>query len=208
MKRFFPLLLLISIFVSCKKEAPRVLLFIKDGSPQLEYMLTHEVGTMTKILKESGFTVTIATMSGAVIKTDSITLTPDLKLGEVNIDDYAGFVFPCMVVDSVNPEVAALVKKVADRNKPIAAQLASVVILAKAGVLSGKKFAFADVKDINPKMYPDFNSAIFSGTGVIKDGNIVTSGICPWMAKMGGYKDGTIELTHVLIDMIKTNSKK
>jgi putative intracellular protease/amidase len=208
MKRLFLLFFLFSILVSCNKVAPKVLLFIKDGSSQLEYMLIHEVGTMSKILKESGYEVKIATLSGTVLRTDSITLTPDLKLAEVNIDDYAGFILPCMVVDSVNPEVASLVKKVVDKGKPLAAQLASVVILAKAGVLNGKKFAFSDAKDINTSMYPGFSEGIYSGKGVIKDGNIVTSGICPWMAKMTGDKDGTAELTQDLIDIIKLKASK
>ncbi|MGD0343238.1 MAG: DJ-1/PfpI family protein, partial [Bacteroidales bacterium] len=194
MKRLFFVFILFSILVSCNMKAPRVLIFIKDGSSQLEYMLTHEVGTMSKILKESGFDVTIATISGAVLKTDSITLTPDLKLGEVNIDDYAGFILPCMIIDSVTPEALNFIKRAADKDKPIAAQLGSVLILAKAGLLNGKKFAFADAKDMNISLYPDFKSGIYSGTGVIKDGNIMTSGICPWMAKMTGYKDGTVEL--------------
>jgi Putative intracellular protease/amidase len=207
MKRLFLLFLLFGILVSCNKVPPKVLLFIKDGSSQLEYMLTHEVGAMSKILKESGFEVAIATISGAVLKTDSITLNPDLKLGEVNIDNYAGFIFPCMIVDSVTPEAASFVRMVVEKGKPIAAQLGSVLILAKTGALKGKKFAFPDEKDMNAGMYPDLNSGIYSGTGVVKDGNILTSGICPWMAKMTGQKDGTAELTQKLIEVIKAKTK-
>jgi putative intracellular protease/amidase len=208
MKRVFILFLLFSILFSCKKELPKVLLFIKDGSAQLEYMLTHEVGTMSRILKKSGFEITIATISGAVLKTDSITLTPNLKLGEVNADDYASFILPCMAVDSVNPEAINFVKKVVDKGKPIAAQLGSVLILAKAGVLNGKKFAFIDEKDINANMYLEFNSGVFSGIGVVQDGIIITSGTCPWCSKIFGHKDGTAELTQDLINVMKAKTKK
>ena len=40
-----------------------------------------------------------------------------------------------------------------------------------------------------------FKCGIYSGRGVVQDGNIMTSGTCPMMAKMTGYKDGTAELT-------------
>ena len=207
MKRLFLMFFLISILVSCKKEVPKVLLFIEDNSDQLGYMLTHEVGTMSEILKQSGLKVTIATISGKVLKTDSITLTPDIKLSEVNIDDYAGFILPCMASDSITSEAIDFVKKVVKKGKPIAAQLGSVMVLAKAGVLNGKKFAFAEEKDINANMYPEFNGGIFSGEGVVQDGIIITSGVCPWMAKMTGHKDGTAELTRELVGVIKTRTK-
>lgn len=209
MKRVFILAILFSILVSCNKKAPNVLLFIEDGSSQLGYMLTHEVGKMIEILKKSGFEVTTATISGEILKTDSITLQPDLKLGEVNVDNYAGFILPCMAaIDTlVTSEEIAFVKKVVDDGKPIAAQLGAVLILAKAGVLNGKKFTYMDEETENIKMFPDFRSGIYCGRGVVQDGTIITSGTCPWMAKSKGYKDGTSELTNAFVDVIKTRNK-
>src|SRR4030042_1204812 len=204
MKRFFCVFLLISILFSCKKENLKVLLFIKDGSPQLEYMLTNEVGIMSEILKVAGFNVTIATLSGDILKTSSVTMTPDIKLSDVNIDDYAGFIFPCMVVDSVSPEVISFLKKIAEKDKPMAAQVGSVYSLAEAGILNGKKFAFVDEKDDNANMYPVLSGGIFSGNGVVQDGNIITSGTCPWMAKSTEAQDGTPKLTLKLIEVINT----
>jgi putative intracellular protease/amidase len=207
MKRISVLLVLFGILVSCAKNAPKVLLFIRDGSPQLEYMLIHEVGTMRKILEQSGFKVTIATLSGEVLKTDSITVTPHIKLGDVNIADYAGFILPCMASDSTHSETVSFVKEAVKLGKPIAAQLGSVVTLAGAGVLHGKKFAFPDDKDMNAKLYPELNDGIYSGKGVVQDGLIITSGICPWMAKMPGHQDGTVELTRALIDTMRALMK-
>ncbi len=207
MKRLFILFVLFGILVSCAKNAPKVLLFIRNGSPHLEYMLTKEVGTMRKILEQSGFEVTIATLSGDALRTDSTSLIPHIKLGKANITDYAGFILPCMATDSIPSEAVAFVKEVVKNGKPIAAQLGSVIILARAGVLNGKKFAFAEEKDINASMYPEFNDGIFSGKGVVQDGIIITSGTCPWMAKAMNYKDGTEELTRVLIKTLKSRSK-
>jgi putative intracellular protease/amidase len=190
-----------SILVSFDKSAPKVLLFIKDGSQQLEYMLTNEVGKMSEIIKQSGYEVTISTISGEVLKGGSITVNPDLKLSEVNIDDYAGFIFPCMVSDLVNQELITFVQKIVDKGKPIAAQAGSVALLINADVLNGKKYtlnvdAGADVKD-----------GIYSGTGVVQDGIIITSGTCPWIAKETGWEDGTAKLTQTLIDVIKAKNK-
>ena len=205
MKRLFSLFLLCSILVSFDKSAPKVLLYIQDGSMALEYMLIHEVGKMKQILKQAGFEVTTATMSGEVLKTDSVTVKPDLKLSEVNIDNYAGFIIPCMAVGDtvVTSEEVNFVKNVVNEGKPLAAQLGGVYILAKAGILNGKKYALID----DASMSPTFKSGIYSGRGVIQDGNIITSGVCPTMAKDRGYQDGTEMLTQTLIDAIKAKTK-
>jgi putative intracellular protease/amidase len=209
MKRLFCLFLLSCILVSFNKDAPKVLLYIEGESSHLNYMLIHEVGKMREALQQAGFKVIIATISGQVLKTDSITVKPNLKLSELNVDNYAGFIMPCMAVgDSiVTSEEINFVKKVVMEGKPIAAQLGAVLILAKAGVLNGKKFAFADNKDVNISMYPEFKGGIFSGKGVVQDGNIITSGTCPMTAKMYGYQDGTGELTRTLINVMKAKTK-
>lgn len=209
MKRLLILGLLISMLFSCKKEAPKVLLFIRDGSVDLEYMLTKEVGPMKEILKEAGFRVIIATISGEVLKTDSITITPDIILDEVNIDDYAGFILPCMAAgDSINPKAVTFVTQVLSKNKPIAVQTNSILTLAKAGGLNGKKYAFWTEKILDAPLYPEFKSGTFSGTGVIQDGLIITSGICPSMSRASGFKnkDGTAELTRSLVSVIKAEA--
>ncbi len=199
----------LSIFASCKREVPKVLLFIEDNSMDLGYMLTHEVGKMSELLKQSGFEVTIATITGEVLKADSINVTPDIKLSEVNINEYSGFIMPCMATNdsTVTPGEINFVKEVVNEGKPIAAQTGAILILAKAGVLKGKRFAFPQSDINNPDMYPEFKSGIYSGTGVVQDGNIITSGICPMMAKMTSGQDGTTELTRKLIQEIKTRTK-
>jgi protein deglycase len=203
MKRLLLLFMLCCIMVSFVKSAPKVLLFIKEGSPQLEFMLTNEVGKITEIIKQSGFEVVVATISGEELKTGSITIKPDLKLSEVNIDEYAGFILPCMLVDLTSPEMISFAKAIADKGKPIAAQVGSVFILAKAGLLNGKKYAFVNDQGNDP----DFKGSIYAGYGVVQDGLIITSGTCPWMAKATGHKDCTAALSNALIDVIKSGNK-
>ena len=78
------------------QESKKVLLFIRDGSGDLEYTLKAEVGVMEQMIEQSGLTVVIATVSGQPLITESVHLTPDLKLIDVDIADYSGFILPCM----------------------------------------------------------------------------------------------------------------
>ena len=71
--------------------------------------------------------------------------------------------------------------------------------MAKTGVLSGKRVSFIEqfVEDD-----PVFEDAVYSGThDIMKDGNIITSGVCPYMAREreGELEDGTPGLTKALI---------
>lgn len=202
MKRALLLLILISILSSFKIEKPKVLLFIQDNSADIGYMLTNEAAKIKDMLEQSGFEVITASLSGETLKTDQITLKPDLKLSNVNTGDYSGFIMPCMASNDtiVTPAEINFVKKIVNEGKPIAAQNGAVLILAKAGVLNGKKYALeTGMSDL----FPEFKRAIYTGTGVVQDGNIITSGTCPYMARETGRKDGTTELTEKLSQAIK-----
>jgi hypothetical protein len=114
------------------QESNKVLLFIPDGSPDLEFMLKEEVGVTSK---------------------------------------------------------------------PIAAQLGSVKNLAEAGLLKGKTYASAFEFD-----NPYFEGSVRTGTGVVKDGNIITSGICPLKARRDKVEDGSEELANALVMAINTGT--
>jgi len=45
--------------------------------------------------------------------------------------------------------------------------------------------------------------ATYSGDGIVQDGKIITSGICPNMAKGSGRPDGTSKLTEAVIAELK-----
>ena len=213
MKRLIMVALLVAGFSSLfhsnvrAQDTPKVLLFIREGVYRwLERSLEKEVGVMKKILEQSGFNVSVATVSGEPVSAGSARVTPDLKLSDIEVADYAGFILPCMAVGSspyksVAPEAVSMVKKAAADGKPVAAQRGGVLILAKAGVLEGKKYAFK--LDLNE--FPDFKVGVYSGTGVVRDGNIITSGVCPMATKYYGLNDCTEELTRALIAAIQDN---
>ena len=210
MRQLCLLLLSATLLVSCAKDNPKVLLFITDGSRDLELMLTKEVIVMNEMLEQSNFEVVITTLSGETVSVDSVVIEPDLKLGDVNIADYSGFIFPCMAppwdkIYDLNEEVVEFVKKLSKEGKPMAAQTLSVADFAKAGVLIDKKYAFTSDPDLNE--YPEFDGGIYSVEGVIQDGNIITSGTCPWKTREYGAPDGTRRLTQLFINAIKESTK-
>jgi putative intracellular protease/amidase len=191
---------------SYAQNTPKVLLFMRNADKvgDLEYMLKKEVGVMKDTLEKSGYKVVVATLSGASFSAGSTTVKADIKLADAKIADYAGFILPCLSVPSypappeVSPEAIALVKNAVSAGKPVAAQTGSLWTLAEAGVLKGKKYAYA-----MEEKSPYFEGAIFAGTGVVRDGFILTSGYCPFMALKMKVKDGTEQLALALVAAMK-----
>jgi protease I len=208
MKRLIIALLLSGFALSYAQSTPKMLLFMRDakgtGTGDLEFMLEREVFVMKAALEKSGFTVVVATLDGKDVTAGSLTLKCDIKLANMKIADYAGFMLPCLSVPSypsppyVAPEAEALVKNAVAAGKPVAAQVGSVWTLAKAGVLKGKKYAYT----LNDR-HSYFKGGIWSGDGVVRDGLVMTSGICPYVElKMGG-KEHSEELALVLCEAMK-----
>jgi putative intracellular protease/amidase len=106
----------------------------------------------------------------------------------------------------VAPQTMEAAKKCLADGKPVAAAANSSIILAEAGLLKGKKYAFATnpLKTTTrwPRTDPRFEGAIYNGTGVVQDDKIITSGICPNLEKVLGMQNGTVELTQKFIAAI------
>jgi len=141
MKRFIIIVMILASMTVClalaqAEPSPKVLLIPREGSPRnLEFMLTKEVGVMVGMLEKAGFEVEVATASGAPIVAETSTVKPDLKLADVKVADYVGFIMACMAVGIVPappqpPEAVAIVKQAVLEGKPIAAQFGAVQILA------------------------------------------------------------------------------
>ena len=204
---FFSLVMICAIAEA--QSISRVLLIPREGrSADIEYVLNKEVGVMTDLLQKAGFKVMVANVSGQPLEGFIRKLRPDWKLSEVNVDDYAGFILPCMALGQfppppISPEAVSIVKQALAKGKPVAAQTGSVLILAEAGLLKGKRYAFVDDPFIElPRIRRKdmrFEGAIYSGLGVVQDGNILTSGVCPATEGWMGPPEGTVELTRAFI---------
>jgi putative intracellular protease/amidase len=205
MRKVLIVLLSLSLFVSCEKEHSKVLLFVTDGSRDLELMLTREVLAMKDLLEKSNLEVDIATLTGERISVDTVVVIPDFKLVNVNVSEYEGYMFPCMAppwdkIYEPNNEVVSFIKEAYQEGKPMASQTLSVADFAKAGILVNRKYAFTIDPDLDE--YPEFQGGIYSGEGVIQDGLIITSGTCPWKTREYGKPDGTPKLTELFIQAV------
>jgi putative intracellular protease/amidase len=206
MKRFLIAAILSAITFAYASDPPKVLLFMRNAqkSGDLEYMLKKEVGVMKDTLEKSGYKVIVATLDGSSFTAGSTTVKADIKLADAKIAEYAGFILPCLAVPSypappeVSPDAIALVKNAVSAGKPVAAQTGSLWTLAEAGLLKGKNYAYA-----MEEKSPYFAGATFAGTGVVGDGLIITSGICPYMALKTNDKDGSEPLALALAKAIK-----
>lgn len=202
LKPYLLILILVVILLAGCSEKPtgvigdkKVLIFVRDGSKYPEYMLTHEVGVMLSMLEEAGILAVIATQSEDSYQGYESMLRSDILLQDVNVSDYDGFLLPCMAPASRGPtlildDAVAMVTEAASQNKPIAAQDNTVPILAEAGLLEGKRYAYRRM---------GFPEGTFEGTGAIQDGIIITSGTCPHAARSYDRPDGTSEMTQLLI---------
>ena len=178
----------------------QVLMILKDSpSHDLGLALHGEVAVMQKMLQWAGFRVVIASPSGEPLTAGGITVTPDLPLADVRMEEYEGVILPCMCPedDQPVPGLAAIVGAALASGKPVAAQTGSVVALAKSGILTGRKFAYPEdwVSDV-----PEFGSSVYAGDWVVEDGNLITSAVSPYAAQvLHQEEDGTQALTGAFI---------
>jgi len=179
------------------QDSSKVLLIPREGySLDLDLAISKEIGTMTSLLTKAGFTVDIATTSGAPLIGTTRRIDTVKRLGDVNVQEYAGLILPCMAVGMfpgppVAPEAVAAVRKTLADGKPVAAALGSVNVLAEAGVLKGKKYSY-----IRDPLKPDaqssdtdvrFEGALYVSPGVTQDGRIITCGVCPVIEKVNNW---------------------
>ncbi len=214
---FAILVILVGIFSFSSQafgqSASKVLMIPREGySSNLDLMIKMEVGVMNQLLQEAGFSVDIATDSGQPILGCTEKVPKVMRLSDVNLNNYAGIILACMGVGSfpgppVSLQAVALTKKALAEGKPVAAGGNAPIILAEAGLLKGKKFAYSADPLTSTHRWgradPRFADAIYSGQGVVQDGLIITSGICPNLEKVLSKPDGTSELTKKFIAAIR-----
>lgn len=210
----FAIMVILAGIISFSPEAfgqgsSKVLMIIREGrSYDPDLMIKMEVGTMMGLLKKAGFGVDVASLSGQDVSGCTQKIEKLLRLSEVKLDDYVGVIIPCMAVPEAiaSPEMVTTVKDVLAKGKLIAASNGGVTVLAKAGVLKGRKFAFGrDPSDPEFKHYidiTDLEGATYSGTGIVQDGKIITGGACPSSEANHGVQNRTFELTKTFIAAI------
>jgi putative intracellular protease/amidase len=199
-----------------QSASDKVLIIPREGySQDLDLAISKEIGVMAKLLTSAGFIVDIATTSGQSITGQSQKIEHVKRLAEVNVNEYAGIIMPCMGVGffpgpPVAPEAVLAVQKTLASGKPVAAALGSVNVLAEAGALKGKKYSYLrdPLKPDAASTYSDarFADAIYVSPGVTQDGQIITCGVCPisekvynWGMDPFGTPSAPVKLTEMFI---------
>jgi len=171
-------------------------------SPQnsiiIDFVTAHEATPIKTALEQAGYLVSVATEDGHPLAGKTISLNADLPMAEAKAQDYVGIVLPCLDSPTtfVPDEAVRVVKEALACGLPIAAQCTSVVVLSKAGALEGKRYA------MHSSLKWAIKEGIYSGEGVVRDGNILSSGISPDIARREGTQDGTPELTRIFLSML------
>ena len=191
------------------QSGSKVLMIIREGrSANPDLMIKMEVGTMMVLLKKAGFGVDVASLSGQDVIGPTQKIEKLLKLSEIKLEDYVGVIIPCMAIPEAiaSPEMITTVKDIVAKGKLIAASNGGVTVLAKAGVLKGRKYAvYTGPSDPEFKHYfdmADLEGATYSGPGVVQDGKIITGGGCPSTEANRGIQNRTFELTQTFIAAI------
>ena len=167
-------------------SGPKVIVFVWDGSYHGYHL--DDVEIMLSMLEEAGILAVVTTESEDSYQLSDSSIKSDIWLQDVNVTDYDGFLLPCSAFyGDIGPGgtgdvVIPIVVEAASQNKPIAASHQSIQTLAEAGLLDGVSYSYAEK------------------TGVIQDGNIITSGCCLGLSQNYGCEDGTHELTQKLIE--------
>ena len=210
MRRLPALMLITALFMPMSSatayaaDAPKVFMFVREGSRDLDLMLAEEINVMRNLLEDAGYVVDIATPADEPMVAQTITLVPTIKLADVDVVNYAGVILPCMAPARGSP-IPARIDEIAAQavalGLPFAASRGSVATLAMAGGIENRKYAFAAAVD--PAKRPEFDGGTFLGTGVVRDGKISTSGICPLAARASGQPDGTVGLTQSFIQSLR-----
>ncbi len=160
-------------------------------------LITTELGVMIDMLKKAGFTPVVASSALVDFNNGETKVKTDVKFEDVVVSDYVAVLMPCLSnpeSGKVAPEVVKIAIDAAAAKKPIAAQRSSIYILSAAGLLKDRKYAYA---------WKAFPEGIYSGEGVVQDGNIITSAICPNAAHTTGKPDGTVPLMEAFIKVLK-----
>ena len=132
-----------------------------------------------EILEKAGVEVkTASNKLGVAIGADGGEAKVDLLVSEINVADFDAIIFvggPGALKNLDNEESYKLIKETVSQNKVLASICISPVILAKSGVLEGKKATvWTDPFSSQAKILKE-KGAIYEKKNVVVDGKIITA---------------------------------
>jgi 4-methyl-5(b-hydroxyethyl)-thiazole monophosphate biosynthesis len=173
----------------------KVVVPLAEGFEEIEFT------TIVDILRRAGIEVTVAGLKeGTIEGGHGIRVTPDTLIDKVSADDFDVIVLPGGNPGYINlgesEKVLELVREMHDKNKHVTAICASPSVLAKAGVIQGKRAT------IFPGMEDTLTGTQHSEERVVVDGRIITS------QGPGTAIEFAIKLVEVLVSKSKAEDLK
>ena len=119
-----------------EKSKQRILVPLAEGFEEIEAV------TIVDVLRRAGLDVTVAGLRpGAVTGSHGIAVTPDADLGDLDTTSFTMVVLPGGQPGTrhlaEDARVVALVRRLHEEGRPVAAICAAPLVLHKAGVLGG-----------------------------------------------------------------------
>lgn len=148
----------------------RVLVPLAEGCEELEAV------TIIDLLRRAGIEVVSAGLTAGPVKASrGVVLVPDTTLDEALEHDYDMVVLPGGLPGAnhldEDPRIGELLKKMASKDKFVAAVCAAPKVLANAGLLAGRlATSFPGVVDTM-----DVPDMTYSEDSVVQDGKVITS---------------------------------
>ena len=133
-----------------------------------------------EILEKAGVELkTVSSQTGEAVGADGGTIKVDILIQDLKISDFDAIVFiggPGALKYLDNEKSYKIIREAIEADKVLAAICIAPTILAKAGVLKGKKTTvWTSPLDRSPIEILEKNGAIYEDKSVVADGNIVTA---------------------------------
>lgn len=156
----------------------------------------YELTTALSILMQGGKPITIIGQSKEPIKGEAgLVCLPEYAFNEVNVEDYDSLLMTgCMDILEVaeSDDYIRFIKEITSQQGFVIASISSSpYLLAKAGVLKGKKYTVGLYEEAR-KSSPYFEEENFVGELVVEDGNVITawgSAFIEWGVRFGKALD-------------------
>lgn len=133
-----------------------------------------------EIFEKNGFkVVTISTEKGTAVGGSGGDTEVDMLIEDINIHEFKAIVFvggPGAYNYIENSQIHEIIKQASGKNKVVSAICIAPAILAKAGVLAGKRATiWSSPMDKKPIKILEENGANYQNKPVVVDGKIVTA---------------------------------
>lgn len=157
-----------------------------------------EYFTPAGVLEKTGAEIKVVSDSlGTAQGADGGEVNIDIKLSDFKVDDFDAIVFvggPGALNHLDNQDSYRIAKDAVSQNKLLSAICISPAILAKAGVLQGKKATvWTSALDKSATKILENNGAIYQKESMVQDGNIITA----------NGPDAAEEFANKIIDALK-----